>query len=83
MKKTSSSKIKNTTFEDLLPEYHFDYRKSRPNRFASKIGKESRIVVLDPDVSQVFDTSESVNKVLRALINTMTTLLKPKKPNGK
>jgi regulator of sirC expression with transglutaminase-like and TPR domain len=52
-------------------EYDFDYRKARPNRFAVRADQTRGIVVLDPDVSEVFTTSESVNAVLRALIDTM------------
>jgi len=62
--------------DDLLPEYNFDYRKARPNRFAARMGEEPVIVVLDPDVAQVFKTSESVNAVLRALISTMPGISK-------
>jgi hypothetical protein len=57
--------------EDMLPEYCFDYSKARPNRFAAGIKAGSRVVVLDPDVAEVFATPESVNAVLRALIVTM------------
>jgi hypothetical protein len=60
----------------MRPEYSFDYRKARPNRFAERIHKDPRVVVLDPDISEVFPTSESVNTVLRALITTMP---KPKR----
>lgn len=60
----------------MRPEYDFDYRKARPNRFAQRVSKDHRIVVLDPDISRVFPTSESVNTVLRALITTMP---KPRK----
>jgi hypothetical protein len=55
----------------MLPEYRFDYSKARPNRFASRLKRGSRAVVLDPDVAAVFSTTESVNTVLRALIETM------------
>ena len=55
----------------MLPEYTFDYKKARPNRFATRFNKEHRIVILDPDVSKVFTTQESVNTVLRALIAAM------------
>ena len=54
--------------KDLLPEYRFDYSKARPNRFAAKL---KNAVVLDPDVAAVFSTPESVDAVLRALIETM------------
>jgi len=54
--------------DDLRPEYDVDYSKARPNGFAQK---GSRMVVLDPDVAQVFDSSEAVNKALRAFIEAM------------
>lgn len=51
---------------DKLPEYRFDYSKARPNRFAARLKRGSRAVVLDPDVAAVFSTPDSVNNVLRA-----------------
>jgi hypothetical protein len=64
--------MKNTDIEhDMAEEYHFDYSKARPNRFADRLDQNQVMVVLDPDVASVFKTSESVNKVLRALIDTM------------
>ena len=58
--------------DDLLSEYHFDYKKAKPNRFAAGGEKPLlKVVVLDEDVAQVFTTPESVNKVLRALIELM------------
>jgi len=52
-------------------EYRLDYSKARPNRFAGRSPGERLVVVLDPDIAQVFTTPESVNTVLRALIETM------------
>jgi len=49
-------------------EYKLDYRKARPNRFASLAINEPLIVMVDPDVAEVFTSSESVNQALRALI---------------
>lgn len=58
--------------DELLAEYHFDYKKAKPNRFAPQSRKQLlKVVVLDEDVAQVFTTPESVNKVLRALIESM------------
>ncbi|MGB3494382.1 MAG: hypothetical protein WBA57_16765 [Elainellaceae cyanobacterium] len=58
--------------EELLAEYRFDYQKAKPNRFAARNeAQKLTVVVLDEDVSQVFTTPESVNKVLRALIQSM------------
>lgn len=57
--------------DELRREYTFDYSKARPNRFAARMTGDIRAVVLDPDVAKVFTTPESVNAVLRALIETM------------
>lgn len=58
-----------TVFGDPLPEYEFDYSKAKPNRFALK--EDQQVVILDPDVAKHFKDSESVNRVLRALIANM------------
>ena len=70
MKKTRANQSPKPE-KDMLPEYRFDYSKARPNRFAARLKRGTRAVVLDPDVAAVFSTPESVNAVLRALIETM------------
>ena len=65
MKKTTT-KIS----DDLQPEYKFDYSKGKPNRFAGRMADRT-VVVLDPDVAEVFTTPDSVNAALRALISAM------------
>ena len=76
MKKTKTSDPGPADRDDLRPEYSFDYAKARPNRFAGRIDPERVVVMLDPDVSEVFTTPESVNAVLRALITAMPTIPK-------
>ena len=71
MKSTPRTKPKAAGADALLPEYRFDYAKSKPNRFAGRAQPGSVVVVLDPDVARVFETAESVNAVLRALVATM------------
>ena len=71
MKKTQVSKSRKAVSDDMRPEYRFDNRKARPNRFAGRRKENRLVVVLDPDIAQVFTTPESVNDVLRALITTM------------
>lgn len=69
MKKTS---VDESQFEtEILPEYHFDYQKAKSNRFTAQNAKGKMTVILDEDIAQVFTTSESVNKALRALIEAM------------
>ena len=65
MKKTSAK-----VAEDLRPEYNLDYSKSSPNRFAGRMA-DRVVVLLDPDISEVFTTPEAVNTALRALISAM------------
>jgi hypothetical protein len=58
--------------DELLAEHNFDYKRAKPNRFAASSEKQLlKVVVLDEDVARVFTTSESVNRVLRALIESM------------
>jgi hypothetical protein len=57
--------------DDMLTEYHFDYSKARPNRFAKGIAEGSLIVVLEPELAQVFKTSEQVKAILRAIADTL------------
>lgn len=53
---------------EMRAEYRLDYDQSRPNRFARDVGVGATLVVLDPDVAEVFNTSESVNELLRSVI---------------
>ena len=71
MKKTRTANRSPKPDKDMLPEYRFDYSKAKPNRFAAHLKHGSRAVILDPDVAAIFPTPESVNAVLRALIETM------------
>jgi len=78
MKKASAVRSEQSVSDELLPEYDLDFSKARPNRFAGKIDKSQVVVLLDPDIAEVFTTPESVNAVLRALISNMPA--KPVKP---
>ena len=65
MKKTSTKAVK-----DIQPEYNLDYETAKPNRFAGRMA-DRVVVLLDPDISEVFTTPEAVNNALRALISAM------------
>jgi hypothetical protein len=60
-----------TNADELRDEYRLDYSKARPNRFTQTIEEGSIVVILEPDIAQVFTTPEAVKKVLRAIIETM------------
>jgi len=77
--KTQVSKTnQEMTVDELRTEYRFDYSKGRSNRFAGRGQGERLVVVLDPDIAEVFKTPESVNEILRALIETMPRIPEPK-----
>ena len=78
MKKTQAAKPRKSASDEMRPEYRLDYRKARPNRFAGRSKEERLVVVLDPDIAQIFTTPDSVNSVLRALITTMPPATKAK-----
>ena len=73
MKKAPDRKATAGTSDELQAEYRFDYSKAKPNRFASRVDPMCLVVALDPDVAEVFTTPDAVNKILRALIQTMPT----------
>lgn len=66
MKKTLSHRKPRR--ENMRREYHFDYRRARPNRFARLMKGSAIAIVLDPDVASIFRSSESVNTILRSVI---------------
>lgn len=68
MKKTASRTLPH---DDMKSEYVLDYQKAKTNRFASQMDSTRTVVVLDPELSTVFPTSDAVNKVLKALVKTM------------
>jgi hypothetical protein len=50
---------------EMLEEY--DFSGGVRGKYVGRFAKGSNVVVLDPDVAQVFTDSESVNQALRAL----------------
>jgi hypothetical protein len=71
MKRMSSRKTARVSADELRRGYRFDYRKSRPNRFAGVIKAGSIAVVLEPDVASVFRSSKEVNTLLRSVISAL------------
>jgi len=51
--------------EEMLPEY--DFSAGVRGKYASRFAEETMMVVLDPDVAEVFPDPKSVNRALRAL----------------
>ena len=64
MKNTS-----NKTSDEMRKEY--DFLNSKPNKYASILKEQEHLVNIEPDVFEVFNTSEQVNTALRAFINAI------------
>lgn len=52
MKKTPANKTRKV--QDMAPEYRFDYKKAKPNRFAERMKNEPLVVLIEPDIAKVF-----------------------------
>lgn len=58
--------------DEMAAEYDLDHSRARPNRFAARLPRGHVVgIVLDPDVAEVFDSSETVNRFLRSAIEAM------------
>ncbi|MGH8477605.1 MAG: hypothetical protein ACRER2_17890 [Methylococcales bacterium] len=54
--------------DELRPEYDFDFSKAVRGKYYKRYIESSNIIVLDPDVAEVFRNSEAVNQALRAML---------------
>ena len=62
MKKTVTDQSET---DEMRPEY--DFRGGVRGKYAERYGRGTNVVLLDPDVAEVFPDSEAVNRALRAL----------------
>ncbi len=61
-------KVKNAAGnDDMRPEY--DFSGAVRGRYYERFRQSSNVVLLDPDVSEAFPNSESVNQALRSLVS--------------
>jgi len=72
-------KRKNELLKDeLRPECHFDYSKGIRGKYYQRLLKEgANVVVLDPDVAEVFHDSAAVNDVLRSFLRVARSTRRP------
>jgi hypothetical protein len=68
-------KPKNKTDKNnMRPEYDFDYSKAVRGKYYHRLLKEgSNVIVLEPDVAEVFRNSADVNEALRSLLKVSET----------
>jgi hypothetical protein len=60
-----NQKLNKEADPDISDEY--DFSNGVRGKYVDRFAKGSNVIVLDPDVAQVFPDSESVNQALRAL----------------
>ena len=58
--------MKKSPEPEMRDEY--DFSGGVRGKYAAEYARGTNIVVLDPDVAEVFPTSESVNEALRAIM---------------
>ena len=80
--KKAPRKRRSSVAREPRPEYRLDYSRARPNRFASRVPVNAVAVVLDPDVTSVFGSSDSVNALLRSVIKAMPDPAKGRRKAG-
>ena len=69
MKDTTMKKVDKTRIRrvpEMLKEY--DFSKGVRGKYAKRYAAGSNVIVLSPDVAEVFPDSESVNEALRVLV---------------
>ena len=58
--------VKTRRDPDMLDEY--DFSKGVRGKYAKRYAEGTNVVILSPDVAEVFQDSESVNEALRVLV---------------
>lgn len=66
--KKARSKIKGDDMRD-----YYDFSGGVRGKYAKRYAEGTNVVVLDPDVAEVFRDKESVNKTLRAIARIIDT----------
>jgi hypothetical protein len=59
--------------DDLEMRPHYDFSKGVRGKYAARYREGSNVVVLDPDVAELFKTSEAVNEALREVARARRT----------
>jgi len=72
MKKKVNRHNRKNDRDTMRPEYDFSH--GVRGKYASRFAKDTIMVVLDPDVAEVFPDAKSVNKALRALSHIIRDL---------
>jgi hypothetical protein len=64
-KKPMMTQHPNVPDDEILPEYSL--KNAVRSKYADQYSRDAVVVLLDPDVAEIFPDDESVNRALRAL----------------
>ena len=59
--------------DEVLPEY--DFSKGVRGKYAERYAKGTNLVLLEPDVAEIYPDAESVNKVLRTVADIVKLII--------
>lgn len=65
MKEGSTRKVNKSKNDDMLP--HYDFSSGVRGKYAKRVRSGTNLVLLDPDLAEIYPDAESVNKVLRTV----------------
>jgi hypothetical protein len=64
-----------TSAAGMRAEYRFDYSKAERGKYHGRLAKDvANVVILDPDVAEVFRSSRAVNDALRSLMKVSESI---------
>ena len=67
MKKAQSKRARATGVREDEPLPEYDFRGGVRGKYAAEFAKGTNLVLLDPDVAELFPDAASVNEALRAI----------------
>ena len=68
-------KVPTTSDPDMLAEY--DFSKGTCGKYVQRYAEGTNLVLLSPDVAEVFPDTEAVNEALRTMIRITRERMKP------
>jgi hypothetical protein len=68
-------RLPSTSDPDMLVEYDFSH--GTRGKYAQRYSEGTNLVLLSPDVAEVFPDTEAVNEALRTLIRVTRATVKP------
>ena len=67
-------KVSRKAADELRPEYkRSDFGKLRRGKYAARVGAQTNVVVLEPEVAEAFPNDKAVNDALRGLLEVAAT----------